>query len=60
MRVFLVLGITAALRSLVMSLPIIWLVNQVFAISAIHAIFGVEQTRNMERLQTPKRTKPYK
>ncbi len=40
---FLVLGITAALTSLVMSFPIAWLVNHVFATGTIHAIFGVER-----------------
>ena len=41
-RMFLVLAATPVLTALVMSLPIAWLVNHVFAIDAIRAIFGVE------------------
>lgn len=39
MRMFLALAATPVLTALVMSLPIAWLVNHVFAIDAIHAIF---------------------
>jgi hypothetical protein len=42
-RMFLVLALTLALTSLVLSLPIAWLVNHVFATGAIHGIFGVER-----------------
>jgi len=42
---FLMLAVTPVLTALVMSLPIAWLINHVFAISAIHAIFGVEHLR---------------
>ena len=42
-RMFLVLAVTPVLTALVMSLPIGWLVNQVFATAVIHAIFGVER-----------------
>jgi hypothetical protein len=42
-RMFLMLAFTPLLTALVMSLPIAWLVNRVFAIGAIHAIFGVER-----------------
>lgn len=41
-RMFLMLAVTPVLTALVMSLPIAWLVNDVFAMGAIHAIFGVE------------------
>jgi hypothetical protein len=41
--VFLMLVVTTVLTALVMSLPVAWLVNHVFAISTIHAIFGAEQ-----------------
>jgi len=41
-RMVLMLAITPVLTALVMSLPIAWLVNHVFAMGAIHAIFGVE------------------
>ena len=40
-RMFLALAATPLLTALVMSLPIAWLVNHVFANEAIHAIFGV-------------------
>ena len=40
--VFLMLAVTPVLTALVISLPLAWLVNHVFAASAIHAIFGVE------------------
>lgn len=39
---FLMLAITPVLTALVISLPIAWLVNQIFATTAIRAIFGVE------------------
>ena len=42
-RMFLMLAVTPVLTALVMSLPISWLVNQVFATGAIHGIFGVER-----------------
>ena len=39
---FLMLAVTPALTALVISLPVAWLVNHIFAPTAIHAIFGVE------------------
>lgn len=42
-RMFLMLAVTPMLTALVMSMPIGWLVNHVFAIGAIHAVFGVER-----------------
>ena len=39
---FLMLAFTPVFTALVMSLPIAWLVNHVFATGAIHVIFGVE------------------
>ena len=41
--VFLMLAVTPVLTALVISLPVAWLVNHIFAASAIHAIFGVER-----------------
>ena len=41
--VFLMMVGTQALTALVMSLPITWLVNHVFAASAIHTIFARDQ-----------------
>lgn len=38
----LLLAVTPLLTALVMSLPIAWLVNHVFAVDAIRAIFGIE------------------
>lgn len=43
MPVFLMLVVTNCLTALVMALPITWLVNRVFAASAIHAIFARDQ-----------------
>lgn len=40
--VFLMLAVTPVLTALVVSLPVAWLVNHIFAASAIRAIFGVE------------------
>ena len=40
---FLMLAVTPVLTALVMSIPVAWLVNHVFAVSAIHAIFGVDR-----------------
>lgn len=40
--VFLMLAVTQVLTTLVLSLPVAWLVNHVFAASAIHTVFGVE------------------
>jgi len=40
--VFLLLAATPVLTALVISRPVAWLVNHIFAASAIHAIFGVE------------------
>ena len=40
--VFLMLAVTPVLTALVISLPVAWLVNHIFAAGAIHAIFGVE------------------
>jgi hypothetical protein len=37
--VFLMVAVTQVLTALVMSLPITWLVNHVFAANAIHAVF---------------------
>ena len=42
-RMFLMLAITPVTTALVLSLPIAWLINHVFATGAIHAIFGVER-----------------
>ena len=39
---FLMLAVTPVLTALVMSIPVAWLVNRVFAVGAIHAVFGVE------------------
>ena len=39
---FLMLAVTPVLAALVMSMAVAWLVNHVFAIDAIHAIFGVK------------------
>jgi hypothetical protein len=41
--VFLILVVTNGLTALVMALPITWLVNRVFAASAIHAVFAKDQ-----------------
>jgi hypothetical protein len=41
--VFLMLAVTPVVTALVVSLPVSWLVNHIFAVSAIHAIFGVER-----------------
>jgi hypothetical protein len=41
--VFLALVVTNVLTALVMALPTTWLVNRVFAASAIHAIFASDQ-----------------
>lgn len=41
--VFLMLAVTPVLTALVISLPVAWLVNHIFAANAIHAIFGVER-----------------
>ena len=41
-RMFLMLAVTPVLTALVMSLPVAWLVNHVFASDAIKAIFGIE------------------
>jgi hypothetical protein len=38
--VFLMVAITQVLTALVMSLPITWLVNHVFAATAIHTVFS--------------------
>lgn len=43
MPVFLMLAFTQVLTALVMSLPITWLVNHVFAANAIHAIFASDR-----------------
>lgn len=40
---FLMLAVTPVLTALVMSVPVAWLVNHVFAIGAIRAIFGVDR-----------------
>jgi hypothetical protein len=36
------LAVTPVLTALAMSMPVAWLVNRVFAVGAIHAVFGVE------------------
>lgn len=41
--VFLMLVVTNTLTALFLALPITWLVNHVFAASAIHAIFASDQ-----------------
>jgi hypothetical protein len=41
--VFLMVAGTQVLTALVMSFPVIWLVNRVFAASAIHAIFASDR-----------------
>jgi hypothetical protein len=41
--VFLMLAITQMLTALVISLPITWLVNHVFSVNAIHAIFASDR-----------------
>ena len=38
---FLMLTVTPLLTALVVSMPVAWLVNHVFAVGAIHAAFGV-------------------
>jgi hypothetical protein len=40
--VVLMLAVTPVATALVISLPVSWLVNHIFATTAIHAIFGVE------------------
>ena len=40
--VILMLAVTPVVTALVLSLPIAWLANHIFAANAIHAIFGVE------------------
>ena len=40
---FLMLTVTPVLTALVVSLPVAWLVNHLFAINAIEAVFGVKQ-----------------
>jgi hypothetical protein len=39
---FLMLAVTPVLTALTVSIPIAWLVNRVFAVATIHAVFGVE------------------
>jgi len=39
---FLMLAAMPVLTALVISLPVVWLANHIFAPNAIHAIFGVE------------------
>ena len=41
-RMFLMLALNQSLAALVLSSPIAWLINHVFASGAINAIFGVE------------------
>ena len=48
MGMFLMLAVTPVLTALVMSLPIEWLVNHVFAAAAIHAIFWGRAPRLLE------------
>lgn len=40
---FLMLVLTPVLTALALSIPVAWLVNRVFAVGAIHAVFGVER-----------------
>lgn len=40
---FLTLAVTPVLTAFVVSLPVAWLVNHLFAINAIEAVFGVKQ-----------------
>jgi hypothetical protein len=40
--VFLMLAVTPVLTALVISQPVAWLANHIFAGSALHAVFGVE------------------
>jgi hypothetical protein len=40
--VFLMRAVTPVATVLVVSLPVAWLVNQIFAANAVHAVFGVE------------------
>lgn len=39
---FLMLAVTPVLTALVVSIPVTWLINHVFAVGAIDAVFGVE------------------
>jgi len=41
--VVLTMAVTPVLTALVISLPIVWLANHIFAANAIYAIFGVER-----------------
>lgn len=41
--VFVTMGLTKALTILVLSLPVAWLANRVFAVDAIHVIFGADR-----------------
>jgi hypothetical protein len=41
-RMFLELAVTPVLTAVVMSIPVTWLINNIFAVGAIHAVFGVE------------------
>jgi hypothetical protein len=40
--VFLTAAFAPLLTTLVISIPVVWLVNHIFAAGAIHVIFGVE------------------
>ena len=40
---FLTLAVTPVLTAFVVSLPVAWLVNHLFAVNAIEAVFGVKQ-----------------
>ena len=40
--VFLLLGVTPVLTALIMSLPVAWLVNHLFAANLIRSVFGCE------------------
>ena len=42
-RMFLMLAVTPVITTLILALPISWLVNREFAAGAIHAVFGVER-----------------
>ncbi len=40
--IFLMLAVTQVVTALVVSLPVAWLVNHIFAANAIYTVFGVE------------------
>lgn len=40
--IFLTMAVTPVLTALVLSLPVVWLVNHVFGTGAVRLVFGVE------------------